>query len=412
MRFGLGGKLLSSGVWTVSAADLSLQKFKLRGHTSISESKSCDDKADDGARLRQPLIVKDCTLADGCEPQNVALVLDAQYGCVQSADHFHTNGDEVQMGDGIGYVCADPDCKKYKKHDFLNKEIAVTMDVHNAECHMNSGVISREMPLDGWASEGGFGAAKGDGACDANCLSWRPWWKGEKNGNAHAACCFQTDIWNGNKEATASTTHNCRSAGLTDGKPGDCDGTGCNFNPFRNGQHDFWGPGKEVDTEKNVTVVTQFLTSNSVLKEVRTFYIQDGKLIGNAKTTNEQIPGGKWDSITDGYCAARAEAFSEPDGQADMGGLAKMGESFQRGHVLMLTFSEGMAWLDAYEPHDVSRAEASKKAKGVERGPCPAHLEKGEAVQKANLARPAVFSDIRFGEVGSCSVVGSCCSCH
>eukprot|EP00392_Amoebophrya_sp_AT5.2_P013936 g14069.t1 len=188
-----------------------------------------------------------------------------------------------------------------------------------------------------------------------------------KNENRHAACCFENYIYNGNKHANVFTTHNCRSAGVTDGKHGKnaegscgghCDPDGCDFNAYRNGRHDFWGPWKTVDTRKNVTVVTQFLTESPPgdtesssprvgdsfsLAEVRRFYLQDGKLIGNAATKlGGGVLGEKWDSITDGYCAARAQAFSagveKPDCQADMGGLAKMGESFQRGHVLALTF--------------------------------------------------------------------------
>lgn len=31
------------------------------------QASKCDDRADEGARLRQPLIVKDCTLAHGCD---------------------------------------------------------------------------------------------------------------------------------------------------------------------------------------------------------------------------------------------------------------------------------------------------------------------------------------------------------
>ena len=72
----------------------------------------------------------------------------------------------------------------------------------------------------------------------------------------------------------------CRYGGV-------CDKDGCDFASYRLGDKEFYGPGKTVDTNKVMTVVTQFITDdgtdNGNLKEVRRFYVQDGTKIENSK---------------------------------------------------------------------------------------------------------------------------------
>lgn len=65
-----------------------------------------------------------------------------------------------------------------------------------------------------------------------------------------------------------------------------CDKDGCDLNPHRVGLKDFYGPGKTVDTNKPVTVVTRFHTVDKTdtgdLESItRTYYQKDndGKLV-------------------------------------------------------------------------------------------------------------------------------------
>ena len=80
--------------------------------------------------------------------------------------------------------------------------------------------------------------------------------------------------------------------GKTPGDPGDrfkgvCDKNGCDFNPYREGAHNFYGPGPsfQLDSTKPMRVVTQFITDDGTdtgnLKEMRRFYVQDNKTIHN-----------------------------------------------------------------------------------------------------------------------------------
>lgn len=42
----------------------------------------------------------------------------------------------------------------------------------------------------------------------------------------------------------------------TDRYKGQCDKDGCDYNPYRAGVKDFYGPNKTVDSTKELTVVT------------------------------------------------------------------------------------------------------------------------------------------------------------
>lgn len=68
-----------------------------------------------------------------------------------------------------------------------------------------------------------------------------------------------------------------------------CDKDGCDFASYRLNDKTFYGPGSsfQVDTTRPFTVVTQFITTdgtdNGDLKEVRRFYVQNGRRIENSK---------------------------------------------------------------------------------------------------------------------------------
>eukprot|EP00392_Amoebophrya_sp_AT5.2_P013019 g13130.t1 len=379
-----------------SAAAAKLFQFKRRERKQRLDfrMKTCS-KDSKGNYL--PLTVKDCT-ASGCKEQNAALVSEANWGCGGAKGLFSTEGDKITMGNARTYICDDDKCSKYKSYNFLNHEIALTMDLNKVPCYTNNAIYSIEMPMDGWAADGGFGAAVGDGYCDGQCPNDRQWIKGEADAppggkGQKGVCCMENDIWEGNKEANAFTMHNCRDPGITilphsdekaTDKCGECDKAGCDFNAYRNGQHDFFGPGKTVDTKKPVTIVTQYNVNDAgELAEILRFWIQDGKKIDNASPTAKQIPGAeKMNTMTDAYCKLRGKSFDKsekkPDCQADMGGLKQMGESFKKGHVLSLSLwndeKTGMEWLDSYVSggdgvHYESREEAAKEP-GGERGAC------------------------------------------
>lgn len=94
------------------------------------------------------------------------------------------------------------------------------------------------------------------------------------------------DIWEANRAATALTPHPCNAtqtfvcSGASCGNGNDkyngvCDKDGCDDNPYRMGNHAYYGYGSNytVDTTKKLTVVTQFFTegdsANGTLSEIR-----------------------------------------------------------------------------------------------------------------------------------------------
>lgn len=208
--------------------------------------------------------------------------------------------------------------------------------------------------------------------------------------NSSGACCNEMDIWEANSRATVYTPHTCSGVGsfLCAGDDctatGVCDKAGCGINPFRSGFDDYYAPGGDVDTSKPFTVVTQFIsddgTATGTLSEIRRLYVQDGKVLENHPISTDATEPG---FLTEEFCTDHnAEHFLR------LGGMKVMGESLQRGMVLIFSIwnSDGdfMSWLDSGES-----------------GPC---LEGEGDPKKILMARPDVsvtFSNVRWGDIGS-----------
>lgn len=158
------------------------------------------------------------------------------------------------------------------------------------------------------------------------------------------------DIWEANKISTAYTPHPCKSLTQqscegdacggtysTTRYAGTCDPDGCDFNPYRQGNKTFYGPGSNfnVDTTKKVTVVTQFIKgSNGKLSEIKRLYVQNGKVIGNPESEIASNPGS---SITDSFCKAQKPAFSDPDDFNKKGGWSGMSDALAKPMVLVMS---------------------------------------------------------------------------
>jgi len=76
----------------------------------------------------------------------------------------------------------------------------------------------------------------------------------------------EMDVWEANSMATALTPHSCQPEGYSvcedetcggtyslDRYAGSCDANGCDFNPYRIGNREFFGRGKTVDTTKKAS---------------------------------------------------------------------------------------------------------------------------------------------------------------
>ena len=320
----------------------------------------------------------------------------------------------------------------YKMFNLLNQEFTFDVDVSNLPCGLNGALYFVNMEKDGGMSKfpsNKAGAKYGTGYCDAQCprdlkfingaanmLDWNATSANSGVGK-YGSCCVEMDIWEANKISQAYTPHTCSTtqSGQTqcsgsqcgdlsgDRYKGMCDRDGCDFASYRDGDHTFFGPGSsfKVDSTKKMTVVTQFLTSdgtaNGDLNEIRRFYVQDGKMINNTMVT---IGGSKkYDSVTDKFCADMHDSFNEKNGFADHGGLRQMSDAMKRGMVLVMSlwddYAVSMLWLDSsYPPERAGQP-------GVDRGTCPTSSGKPADVEKQYPNSNVVYSNIRYGDIGS-----------
>lgn len=212
------------------------------------------------------------------------------------------------------------------------------------------------------------------------------------------------------------TPHPCDGTGqkICEGKACDgvCDKSGCGFAPYRLGNPDFYGPGsgKQIDSTKKFTVVTQFLTHDGTptgeLVEIRRLYVQGGRVIKNSKVA---IPPLKpFDSVNEEFCRDVTALFEEKNEFQEKGGLGAIGGALDRGLSMVISLwadqgESNMRWLDGTFPID---APANKP--GVLRGPCPARPANGTSLEAAQVPADAMaeFSLFRFGELDS-TYVGS-----
>ncbi|KAF2032752.1 exoglucanase-like protein 1 precursor [Setomelanomma holmii] len=314
---------------------------------------------------------------------------------------------------------------KYQMFNLIGKEFTFDVDVSKLPCGLNGALYFVEMASDGGLNKGNnkAGAKYGTGYCDSQCphdIKWidgkanvEGWNPSDNDPNAGqgkiGACCSEMDVWEANSIATAYTPHPCKGTGIQectddvscgDGSnrySGICDKDGCDFNSYRMGVKDFYGPGMTLDTTKKMTVVTQFIGSGSSLSEIKRFYVQNGVVYKNSASAVSGVTG---NSITDAFCDAQKTTFGDTSSFKTLGGLNGMASSLARGHVLVMSLWDdhavNMLWLDSTYPTD---ADAAKP--GVARGTCATDSGKPADVEANSPDATVIYSNIKFGPIGS-----------
>ncbi|CAA9964931.1 Esterase/lipase/thioesterase [Pyrenophora teres f. teres] len=315
---------------------------------------------------------------------------------------------------------------KYQMFNLIGNEFTFDVDVSKLPCGLNGALYFVEMAADGGLGKGNnkAGAKYGTGYCDSQCphdikfvngkANVEGWVSNPADPNAGSgtmgACCPEMDIWEANSISTAYTPHPCKGTGIqvcTDSTTcgdgdnrykGICDKDGCDFNSYRMGDKGFYGPGKTLDTNKKMTVVTQFVGSGSSLSEIKRFYVQNGKVFANSQS---KVAGVSGNSITEAFCTAQKKTFGDTSSFATLGGLNGMGASLARGHVLVMSLWDdhavNMLWLDSV----AYPADADPSKPGVARGTCATTSGKPEEVEANHPDATVVFSNIKFGPIGS-----------
>lgn len=187
-------------------------------------------------------------------------------------------------------------------------------------------------------------------------MGWKPSSNDPNAGvGGTGSCCAEMDIWEANSMGMAYTPHPCQTSAQhsCDGDAcggtysaqryaGDCDPDGCDWNPYRMGNKDFYGVGKTVDTSKKFTIVTQFVGSGTSLSEIKQYYVQGGTKFYQPNSTWPALEG--YNSITDKFCTEQKKTFNDTDVFSQKGGLAQMADGLAKGMVLVLSL-----WDDVSE---------------------------------------------------------------
>ncbi|KAG6361695.1 hypothetical protein INS49_009923 [Diaporthe citri] len=337
---------------------------------------------------------------------------------------FVKQGTNKNVGSRTFLMASDTE---YQMFELLGKEFTFDVDVSKLPCGLNGALYFVSMDADGGMSKyagNKAGAEYGTGYCDAQCPrdlkfingqanvdGWEPSSNDANAGvGSHGSCCAEMDVWEANVVSTALTPHSCTNTSQTmcegdkcggtyssDRNAGVCDADGCDFNPYRFGNTSYYGKGSEfVDTSKVFTVVTQFLTDDAgALSEIKRFYVQDGKTIGNAESNLEGVSG---NSITPDFCTAQKTATNQTDTFKEKGGFDSMTTAMKDGMVLVMSLWDdhyaNMLWLDSTYPVD-------SKDPGAERGSCATSSGAPADVEDSAADATVIYSNIKFGEIGS-----------
>ncbi|KAF9632620.1 putative glycoside hydrolase family 7 protein [Lasiodiplodia theobromae] len=331
---------------------------------------------------------------------------------------FVTQGSQKNVG-GRVYLLAPDSEDTYELFKLKNQEFTFDVDVSALPCGLNGALYFSEMDSDGGMSKyenNKAGAKYGTGYCDTQCPHDIKFINGEANILNWTKSETDVNAGSANSQATALTPHVCAAdivgqvrcngteCGDGDNRYGGvCDKDGCDFNPYRMGNETFYGSnGSVIDTTKKMTVITQFITSDNTtdgdLVEIRRKYVQDGQLFENSYADFDTLA--KFNSISDDFCDAQKTLFGDENDFKAKGGVARMGESFARGMVLVMSIWDDHAanalWLDSSYPVD---ADATKP--GIKRGPCGTDTGAPDDVESESPDATVVYSNIRYGDIGS-----------
>jgi cellulose 1,4-beta-cellobiosidase len=314
------------------------------------------------------------------------------------------------------------DTNNYQMFTLKNNELAYDVELSTVECGLNSALYFVAMEADGGKAShenNAAGAKYGTGYCDAQCArdlkfvnglgnieGWEPSPNDPNAGvGPMGACCAEIDIWESNSHSFALTPHPCEDnryhvcetdgCGGTYSKDrfaGKCDANGCDYNPYRMGNTDFYGKGKTVDTSKKFTVVTQFQDN-----KMTQFMIQNNKRIDIPAPTYDGLPDSS--NITPELCNAQFTVFDDRNRFSEVGGWSKLNEAFGIPMVLVMSIWDdhyaNMLWLDSIYPPE------KEGQPGAARGDCPQDSGVPSEVEAQYPNAKVTWSNIRFGPIGS-----------
>ncbi|KAK4183546.1 Exoglucanase 1 [Podospora australis] len=313
---------------------------------------------------------------------------------------------------------------KYQTFTLAGNEVAFDVDLGSVECGINAALYFVGMEADGGKKrfpDNEAGAKYGTGYCDASCPmslrfvggktnseGWRPDEYGSGGQGYYGACCPEFALWNGNAHSSLMASRNCvmdnyrvceaAECGVySDSRFPTCDSWGCRYNAFQMGAPDFYGKNKTLNTLQKFTVVTRFDAQSG---NVTRFYIQDGKKIELPFPTWEGLP--QQNAITEDVCIKSPEVFDEGPAFVNVGGWQRHRSVLNQPLVLVMSISTNYwdynANIDSTYP-DWDPWQTAPPGKS--NGPCYWEDGRPEDVQARYRNAKVVWSNIRFGPIGS-----------
>ncbi|KAG8905816.1 Exoglucanase 1 [Tulasnella sp. 403] len=150
-------------------------------------------------------------------------------------------------------------------------------------------------------------------------------------------------------------------------------------------------------------------TANGDLTEIRCINVQNGVVIQNSNAGIDGIPA--VNPISDSFCPAQKTVLGDTNSFADKSGLKAMGDALAQGMVLIMSIWDDhaaeMLWLDSGYPTD-----ADPSNPGVSRGPCATTSGVPTDVESSVPNSTVVFSNIKWGDLGSTFPSGPSSSVH
>jgi cellulose 1,4-beta-cellobiosidase len=281
----------------------------------------------------------------------------------------------------------------YESLMLLGKEFRFTVDVSHLDCGINGALYL--VSMDTANPQASFGTGYGDAQCPQDLIVVN----NQFNTNKTGVCAPEIDLWEANKWATQFTPHSCSvstatacSTAQTCGTGSNrysalCDKDGADWNPYRNGQKTFYGPGSTftVDTTKPVTVITRFHTApDGSLAVIERAYEVNGAEVFSFNQTDATI-------------AAQKTAFGEQNAFAARGGFASLTTAMSKGMVLVLSLwddgAANMLWLDS----------SYGGGAGALRGPCPTSSGVPATTRAQYPSDYVIYSDIQVAAISGSS---------
>merc|ERR1712070_1277584 len=136
-------------------------------------------------------------------------------------------------------------------------------------------------------------------------------------------------------------------------------------------------------------------TDHGKLTEVKQFYQQDGRTIEHPSYI---VNGNQHNTITDDFCGDWVAVTQDGTNFLEKGGLDAVEKAIDAGVVLVMSLWDdhyaNMLWLDSTYP-------VGSTDPGTMRGNCGADSGVPKDVESAQANAHVIFSDIKFGPIGS-----------